>query len=145
MSNFAFFHNVFYVSCILKSFNSHISIVVCNFFKFGMVSKWCIREWVKQSIVVACKCFQLPLVFLNGKDIKNLTNEPCSSQRRFSAFQGCIMPGKSLENNRSLKSILSINQLNAEAIILQNLKVNMCNASSATWDEISNWLIYKDL
>ena len=27
--------------------NSHISIVVCNFFEFGMVSKWCIREWVK--------------------------------------------------------------------------------------------------
>ena len=46
MRNFAFFHNVFYAICILKSFNSHISVVVCSFFEFRMVSKWCIREWV---------------------------------------------------------------------------------------------------
>ena len=26
--------------------NSHISVVVCSFFEFGTVSKWCIREWV---------------------------------------------------------------------------------------------------
>ena len=32
--------------CILKFFNSHISVVVCSSFQFGMVSKWCIREWV---------------------------------------------------------------------------------------------------
>ena len=51
MSNFTFFHNVFYAICILKSFNSHISVVVCNFFEFGTVSKWCIREWVN---VVGC-------------------------------------------------------------------------------------------
>ena len=38
--------------CILKSSNSHISIVVCRLFKFGIVSKWCIREWVKQSFVI---------------------------------------------------------------------------------------------
>ena len=36
-SNFSFFHYVFYGSCILKSFNSHISIVVCSFFEFGTV------------------------------------------------------------------------------------------------------------
>ena len=28
ISNFSFFHNVFYGICILKSFNSHISVVV---------------------------------------------------------------------------------------------------------------------
>ena len=49
MSNFTFFHNVFYAICILKSFDSHISVVVCCFFEFGMVSKWCIREWVNMS------------------------------------------------------------------------------------------------
>ena len=43
MSNFTFFHNVFYVICILKSFNSHISVVVCSFFEFGIISKWCIN------------------------------------------------------------------------------------------------------
>ena len=46
MSNFTFFHNVFYAICILESSISHISVVVCNFFEFGKVSKWCIREWV---------------------------------------------------------------------------------------------------
>ena len=30
---------------ILKSFNGHISVVY-SFFEFGMVSKWCIWEWV---------------------------------------------------------------------------------------------------
>ena len=45
MSNFTFLHNVFYVISILKSFISHISVVVCSFFEFGMVSKWCSREW----------------------------------------------------------------------------------------------------
>ena len=45
LRNFTFFHNVFYAICILKSFNSHIS--VCSSFEFGTGSKWCIREWVK--------------------------------------------------------------------------------------------------
>ena len=47
MSKFTFFHNVFHGICILKSFNSHISVVDCSFFEFGTVSKWCIREQVK--------------------------------------------------------------------------------------------------
>ena len=46
MSNFTFYHNVFYAICILKSFNSHITVVVCCFFEFGMVSEWCIMGWV---------------------------------------------------------------------------------------------------
>ena len=44
MSNFILFQNVFYAICFLKSFNSHISFVVCSFFEFGTVSKWCIRN-----------------------------------------------------------------------------------------------------
>ena len=46
MSNFTFFHNVFYAICILKSFYCHIPVVICSFFEFGMVSKLCIGEWV---------------------------------------------------------------------------------------------------
>ena len=46
MSSFAFSHNVFHAICILRSFNRHISVVVCSFFEFGTVSKWCIGEWV---------------------------------------------------------------------------------------------------
>ena len=48
LSNFTFSHNVFYAIRILKSFNSHISVVVCSFFEFGMASKWRTREWVKK-------------------------------------------------------------------------------------------------
>ena len=40
-----FFQIVFYAICILKFFNSYISVVVCNFFEFGTVSKWCIKPW----------------------------------------------------------------------------------------------------
>ena len=47
-SNFTFFHYVFYAICILKSFYSHISVVVCSLFEFRMVSKWCIRECVNK-------------------------------------------------------------------------------------------------
>ena len=47
-SNFTFSQNVFCAICFLKSFNSHIFVVICSFFEFGMVSKWFIREWVKQ-------------------------------------------------------------------------------------------------
>ena len=32
---------------ILKSLNSHISVVLCSLFEFGSVSKWCITECVK--------------------------------------------------------------------------------------------------
>ena len=36
MSNFTFFHNVFYAICILKYFNSHIlTAAVFSFFEFG--------------------------------------------------------------------------------------------------------------
>ena len=51
MSNFTFSLDVFYAICVLKSFNTHISAVICSFFEFGTVSKWCIREWVNESIV----------------------------------------------------------------------------------------------
>ena len=44
MSKFTFSHNVFYTICIWKFFNSHTSFVVCKFFEFGPVSKWCVRE-----------------------------------------------------------------------------------------------------
>ena len=37
----------FLCNLYLKSFNSHILVVVCSFFEFGTVSKWCFREWVK--------------------------------------------------------------------------------------------------
>ena len=49
MSNFIFFHNVFYAICTLQSLYSHISVVVCSFFEFGIVSKWYIREWVNEK------------------------------------------------------------------------------------------------
>ena len=45
VSSFTFFRNFFYAICILKFVNSHISVVICIFFEFGTVSKWCIREW----------------------------------------------------------------------------------------------------
>ena len=35
MSNFTFFHNAFHAICILKSFNSHISVVVSASFNLG--------------------------------------------------------------------------------------------------------------
>ena len=60
MNNFIFFYNVFYALCILRSFNIHIPVVVLNFFEFGTVSKWCIREWVnrqqKNEIQNPAKC-----------------------------------------------------------------------------------------
>ena len=52
MSSFTFFHNAFYGICILKSFNNHISVVVCSFFEFGTISKWCIREWVRKVTIL---------------------------------------------------------------------------------------------
>ena len=47
MSNFTWFHNVFYAICILKTFNSHISVAFCSFFEIGTDSISCIWEWVK--------------------------------------------------------------------------------------------------
>ena len=67
LSNFTFFHNVFHAICILKSFNSNISIVVCSFFEFGTVSKWCIKELVKQSFQSSAKF----VLFFWLEEIKN--------------------------------------------------------------------------
>ena len=68
MSNFTFFHNAFYATCIVKSFNSHISVVLCSFFEFGTVSKWSIREWASQLPNNA----QVP----HGPVVKCLTRNP---------------------------------------------------------------------
>ena len=51
MSNLTFSFNVFYGICILKSFDSHIPVVVCSSFEFGTVSKCCIREWINRIIL----------------------------------------------------------------------------------------------
>ena len=32
---------------VWASINTHISVVICSFFEFGTVTKWCTREWVK--------------------------------------------------------------------------------------------------
>ena len=55
LSNFTFFHNVFYTVFLLKSFPSHISVFVCSFFEFGKISKWCIGEWVEHREFVYCR------------------------------------------------------------------------------------------
>ena len=59
-----FFHNIFHAICILKSFYSHISVAVCSFFEFGMVSKWCIREWVnpfpKHNLIQTERVYRQP-------------------------------------------------------------------------------------
>ena len=44
----------FYAICIFKSFNSHITVVICSFLDFETVSKWCTREWVKE-VVEGCQ------------------------------------------------------------------------------------------
>ena len=66
MSNVTFFHNDFYAICIAKSCNSHISVVVCSFFEFGIVSKWCIREWVKHctnlSMTQSCNLLKTAMI-----------------------------------------------------------------------------------
>ena len=46
---FHIFPPFLYATGILKSCNCHISVLVCNFFQFEMVSKWCIGEWVNKQ------------------------------------------------------------------------------------------------
>ena len=65
MSNFTFFHIVFYAIYILKFCNSHILVVACSFFALGTVAKWCIREWVMvksdlRRIIVGTVYFSYP-------------------------------------------------------------------------------------
>ena len=45
LNSFTFFQS-FLWNWYLKSFNAHISVVVCSFFEFWIVSKRCIRECV---------------------------------------------------------------------------------------------------
>ena len=65
MSNFTFFLNVFNAICILKSLNSHVSVVVCSVFEFGMISKWYIREWIKLFTMQSC-IYPIPLYTILG-------------------------------------------------------------------------------
>ena len=75
---FHLFQNVFYAISIFKSCNSNISSVVCSFFDFGMVSKWCIREWVNDPK-------ESPIETFCEKE-KILVNQP------FVLFQNCLLP-----------------------------------------------------
>ena len=43
---FHLFPQCFICNSYLKVLNSQISVVVCSFFKFGTVSKWCINDLV---------------------------------------------------------------------------------------------------
>ena len=56
MSNFPFFHNVFYIICTLKSFHSHIPVIVSSFFEFVTVSKSCIRKLVEKKAAFKLQC-----------------------------------------------------------------------------------------
>ena len=56
------FLQCFLCNLYLKILDSHIAVVVCSFFEFGAISKWCIREWVKNC---------LPLELSHGKQFSN--------------------------------------------------------------------------
>ena len=71
MSNFIFFNNVFYAIFILKSLNSHFSVIACSFFEIGTDSKWCIREWVKNFDCQRCE-FLGPAFYWFPKALKAL-------------------------------------------------------------------------
>ena len=47
---FHLFPQCFLCNLYLKNFNSHISFVVCSCFEFGTISKWCIRNGLKQFL-----------------------------------------------------------------------------------------------
>ena len=76
ISNFTFFHNVFYAISILESFNSHILVVFCSFFEFGTVLKWRIRELVKFSV----RDLKVALQILGRKFYKNTEKSSLFSQ-----------------------------------------------------------------
>ena len=56
MSNFTFFQNVFYAICILNSFNSHISVVVCSLFEFGRSQNGVLGNGLKKIELVNHVC-----------------------------------------------------------------------------------------
>ena len=81
MSNFTFFQTVFFAICIFKSLNSHISVVVCSFFEFGIVWKWCIREWIKHdSVGFYGHCRSI-------SDSTDMQSDLCSSQSNLTLSQ----------------------------------------------------------
>ena len=67
---FHLFHIFFYAVCILKSFNSHSSVVVCSFFEFGAVSKYCIRERVNLQYKKKNKQTNTAIVVLTASTVK---------------------------------------------------------------------------
>ena len=95
MSNFTFFHNIFYAICILESFNGHILVVICSFFGFRTVSKWCIREWVKLYLSICTGGQQDGKV--NDINFPETFNHPLWKWHFNSYFRhlnGCILEGK---------------------------------------------------
>ena len=82
LSNFSFFHRVFYAICILKSLNSHTSVVVCSFFEFGTVSKWCIREWLNFSTRTKFLDISKFKAFVDDKTKSGLNDGNCFSLRK---------------------------------------------------------------
>ena len=75
MCNFTFFHNVFYAIWILKSFNSHVSVVFCSFFEFRMVSKWCIGEWVKVLLIIVLQTLTCSELLIANSRVSTLTSD----------------------------------------------------------------------
>ena len=83
MSNFTFFHNDYYAICVFMSFISHISGVVCNFFEFGTISKWNIREWInndKQPNIYGLRVLFSTLAVYNS-NLCYLPTDYCHFQR----------------------------------------------------------------
>ena len=109
MSNFTFFHNFFYAIYILKSFNSHISVVISSFFEFGTVSKWCIRGWVKSKCIstptpVLWPFSNLLVIDLHNKGVGRRRVLSCLTLSQTSPGFSCLQY-KSFENTVGKREI----------------------------------------
>ena len=95
MSNFIFFRNVFYAICILASFKSNISVVVCSFFEFGTISKWCIRECTNGRVFESLLVNRREYSFYVSKSILYLSPKNVSSLFP-SKNMFCLCPSKNI-------------------------------------------------
>ena len=111
MSNFTFFHNVFYAILSFKSFNSHILVVIFSLFNLGRSQNGVLGNWLNKAIYTLCYCsVVIHLLISSNRQLYDMIMyhtihvfEPCLVTRGFSAFAQSmtkmICPLKKICNN----------------------------------------------
>ena len=142
MSNFTFFHNVFYAICILKSFNSPISVVVSGSLNLGRSQNGVLRNGLRGG-VTGDHSFMHGFILISPntrRQILDYSKSKQSADYNFKFDENIRKFSKQLENTVGKEKLLVSSNFSFSHSVFKKLVSHGHQKMSLCWNGFMNSL-----